>query len=325
MRQNFRVVAVALLCVLVIGFAAATLSSPVDPGSGDGSGPGDGSDSSANGDTRLPESAGQEELNLTGQGQQENGSEWDYCYQPLDGEPIWVPLIAGTLVIGFGTSMLFDRTQAIKITFIFFWPLLLVVIAATAGCEPPPGEQVVTETINSTTANTSQSSGGGERTFTTPTSIIAILFVVAALGVVAAVFLRDDGEEQQITTDPEMGEEERQAVIGSAAGEAADRIENEAALENEVYRAWAKMAEPLPVEQPQTSTPADFASAARDAGIEPDDVSELTSLFEEVRYGTATPTEEREERAVEALRRIERHYAEDEPTGSGDTGGEHDA
>jgi hypothetical protein len=322
MRQNLRVVAVALLCVLVIGFAAATLSSPVDPGSGDGSGPGDGPDSSANGDPNIPESSGPGDLNATGQGEQQNGSQWDYCYPPLDGEPIWVPLIAGTLVIGFGTSMLFDRTQAIKVTFIFFWPLLLVVIAATAGCEPPPSQQVVAETINSTTANASQGGGGGERTFTTPTSIIAILFVVAALGVVAAVFLRDDGEEQQISTEPEMDEEEQQAVIGSAAGEAADRIENEAGLENEVYRAWAKMAEPLPVEQPQTSTPADFASAARDAGIEPDDVSELTTLFEEVRYGTATPTEEREERAVEALRRIERHYAENGPADSGDSGGE---
>ncbi len=320
MRQNLRVVAVALLCVLVIGFAAATLSSPVDPGSGEGSGPGDGSDSSANGDSRLPESTGQDDLNLTGQGQQQNTSEWDYCYQPLDEEPIWVPLIAGTLVIGVGTSMLFDRTQAIKAMFIFFWPLLLVVIAATAGCEPPPSEQVVAETINSTTANASQGGGGGERTFTTPTSIIAILFVVAALGVVAAVFLRDDGEEQQIEPNPEMDEEERQAVIGSAAGEAADRIENEAELENEVYRAWAKMAEPLPVDQPQTSTPADFASAARDAGIEPDDVSELTTLFEEVRYGTSTPTTEREDRAVAALRRIERHYAEDGPAGSDDGG-----
>jgi len=324
MKQNIRVVAVALLCVLVIGFAAATLSSPVDPGSGDGSGPGDGSDSSANGDPNIPESNGPGNLNGSGQGQQ-NGSEWDYCYQPLDEEPIWVPLIAGTLVIGVGTSMLFDRTQALKAMFIFFWPLLLVVIAATAGCEPPPSQQVVAETINSTTANASQDGGGGERTFTTPTSIIAILFVVAALGVVAAVFLRDDGEDEQIATEPEIDEEERQAVIGSAAGEAADRIENEAELENEVYRAWAKMAEPLPVEQPQTSTPAEFASAAREAGIEREDVSELTTLFEEVRYGTAAPTEEREQRAVEALRRIERHYAEDRPIDSDDSGGDADA
>jgi hypothetical protein len=40
------------------------------------------------------------------------------------------------------------------------------------------------------------------------------------------------------------------------------------------------------------------------------DVAELTRLFETIRYGGATPTEERERRAVEALRRIESTYAE---------------
>lgn len=312
MRQNLRVVAVALLCVLVIGFAAATLSTTVDPSGGSGTGPGEGPDSDSSGDMNLPESGPNNNQEITGNGtRQEQDNEWDYCYQPLDEEPIWVPLIAGTLVVGFGASQLFDRWTAAKAMFLFFWPFLIVIIAATAGCDPPPSQQVVAESLNNTVANASQEeAGGGDRTLTTPTSIIAILFVVAALGLLAAAFFRDDGEETQLATEPEMDDETRQAVIGSAAGEAADRIEAEAELENEVYRAWAEMAEPLPVDHPETSTPAEFAQAARDTGLQREDVDELTDLFEQVRYSTAAPTEEREKRAVEALRRIERHYSE---------------
>jgi len=311
MRQNLRVVAVALLCVLVIGFAAATLSNPVDPGAGDGEGPGQGPGANPVGESEAPGTDDQQ--GQTGGRGVEQEESFQYCYQPLDGEPIWAPLIAGTLVVGFAVTTLFDRIQGLKAMFLFFWPFLIVLLILTAGCDPPPTTRAVTEAVNSTAGNASgQSDGGGDRSFTTPTSIIAVLFVVAALGLAAAVVLRDDGEETQVRTEPEMDEEQQQAAIGAAAGEAADRIEAQAGLENEVYRAWAEMAEPLPVEQPQTSTPAEFAAAAQQAGIRPDDVAELTELFEEVRYGTASPTADREERAVEALRRIERAYGDDQ-------------
>jgi hypothetical protein len=43
----------------------------------------------------------------------------------------------------------------------------------------------------------------------------------------------------------------------------------------------------------------------------PDDVRELTRLFERVRYGGESATAAREERAVQVLRRIESTYGEE--------------
>jgi hypothetical protein len=67
----------------------------------------------------------------------------------------------------------------------------------------------------------------------------------------------------------------------------------------------------LDVDSPESSTPAEFADAAVDAGMSDGDVDELTRLFEEVRYGGKDPTDDRESRALAALRRIDSEYADD--------------
>ena len=66
----------------------------------------------------------------------------------------------------------------------------------------------------------------------------------------------------------------------------------------------------LPVDNPASSTPAEFADAAVAAGMDREDVAELTRLFEAVRYGDEPITPEREDRAVAALRNIERSYGD---------------
>jgi hypothetical protein len=66
----------------------------------------------------------------------------------------------------------------------------------------------------------------------------------------------------------------------------------------------------LDVPNPESSTPAEFAAVAVEAGIDREDVEELTALFEAVRYGGESPTEDRERRALEALRSVE-EYADD--------------
>jgi hypothetical protein len=43
--------------------------------------------------------------------------------------------------------------------------------------------------------------------------------------------------------------------------------------------------------------------------MDPDDVDELTRLFERVRYGDERATDARAERAVAALRRVESAYS----------------
>lgn len=153
-------------------------------------------------------------------------------------------------------------------------------------------------------------SGSGQAV-TTPTVVFSMVVLLALFGVIGMLLLStgDDETEEPVASESDESEPDV-AAIGQAAGEAADRIEQEADLENEVYRAWAEMTESLDVARPESSTPAEFAAAAVDAGMDSEDVNELTDLFEEVRYGGADPTEERERRAIDALRRIESTYAD---------------
>lgn len=110
------------------------------------------------------------------------------------------------------------------------------------------------------------------------------------------------------------------ADVRTVAGDAADRIETESveSVENAVYEAWYRMTTYLPVEDPETSTPGEFAAAAIDAGLDRSDVEELTDLFESVRYGPETASTVTERRAVEILRRIESAYADSETAPAAD-------
>lgn len=94
------------------------------------------------------------------------------------------------------------------------------------------------------------------------------------------------------------------AGVADAAGKAAERIESEAPVDNEVYRAWREMTEYLDVDAPESSTPGEFADAAIAEGLDPDRVASLTDVFQRVRYGDAEP-ELYEADAVSALRSIE--------------------
>lgn len=121
--------------------------------------------------------------------------------------------------------------------------------------------------------------------------------------------------KSRLATDDESTEgiaATAKAEVGSVAGDTADRIEDASAdqVENAIYDAWYRMTTILDVENPNTSTPREFAAAAVDAGFDREDVEELTSLFEAVRYGHESPTAVTERRAVEILRRIEATYGD---------------
>ncbi|RQG98340.1 DUF4129 domain-containing protein [Natrarchaeobius oligotrophus] len=123
----------------------------------------------------------------------------------------------------------------------------------------------------------------------------------------------DDGVE------PADAAEGSRAEVGAAAGRAAERIESSDDVDNEVYRAWLEMTRPLEVDRPDSSTPGEFAAAAVETGLAREDVDELTSLFESVRYGDRETTDERERRAVTVLRRIEAEYADADDRTDGET------
>jgi len=319
MRDNLRPVALALLCVLAIGLAAATLGNPIDPGQ-DGSA--DRTESETQRSDQEPGSGaqGRPDIDATPSGVEGDGEDWEYCYEPLEGEPVGLYLTGFVLGLGAIVGTVSTRTRGLAVVLFGFWLSLIPMLLLVGGCDVATPTQETSDKLINSASEAVADADGDEQPLNTPTSLIAVLLVVATIGIVAAVFLRDsDDSEEERPPGRSLDDEQRQEAIGTAAGEAADRIEADAELENEVYRAWAEMAEPLPVERPETSTPSEFAEAATESGIQPDDVRELTTLFEEVRYGTAEATEQREQQAVTALRRIERTYAD---SGDGASGAE---
>lgn len=142
--------------------------------------------------------------------------------------------------------------------------------------------------------------------------VLAGATLLGLAGVIAVQFVRGDTAAPAETGGDE---EEEESVdldrVGRAAGAAADRIERQADASNEVFRAWREMVDLLRIDDPETTTPAEFEARAVAAGMDADAVATLTQLFGEVRYGEFEAAE-REGAAVAALRRIEREHAADE-------------
>lgn len=154
----------------------------------------------------------------------------------------------------------------------------------------------------------------GEASGTAPVAggtVALVVLLVAIVAGAALVIVQASGDATASAAGDDTDEEGTAVTVGRAAGQAADRLEAaETAIDNEVYRAWHEMTDRLDVANPDAATPSEFADAAIAAGIDREDVAELTALFEEVRYGDAIPTEAREDRALAALRRIESTYAD---------------
>jgi len=195
--------------------------------------------------------------------------------------------------------------------------LIIVVNHALAiTLQPPEGFAMPTgnESAGGGGGGNSSSGGGGSggepagsgNMFVTIALFGAVLIgLIAVFGAEYIPWQREDDTSRAEVAEAVSDDES----IGEAAGRAADRIEAaEESAANEVYRAWREMAESVDVGNPRTSTPAEFAAAAVDSGLDRDRVAELTELFEAVRYGDRPVTDEREERAVAALREIEREH-----------------
>jgi hypothetical protein len=309
----------ALLALLAIGIAAATLDNPVSSSSGDGFGSGSG-DNSGSGqdaeDTATPSNES-EPLGIPGleEGKVEAPSP---CYEWLDTKWVKLGLVSAILLVA-GIVAYVTRIPifgvAVVIPLSFFTYIVFLILTACSTFTLNFGGDI---SLGAAQPGGNNSSGGGmgtaaETVANQPSILLGVILVVLVGAAVVLLFFAtgDTGEEPEEPEEmppepptPDIG------AVGRAAGDAADRIAGEANAGNEVYRAWAEMTEHLAMEGPESSTPAEFAEAAVDAGMAPDDVRELTALFEEVRYGTETATEDRESRALAALRRIEEGYAE---------------
>ncbi|MFB6219827.1 MAG: DUF4129 domain-containing protein [Halolamina sp.] len=319
-RDTALALVLALLALLAIGIAAATLDNPVSSsGDGFGSGSGGGIGSGA-GEQTETERNSSPSLGIPGleEGKLEAPAP---CYDHLDTLPVKLAIVLAILAIGAIAAYLSEvpvlGVAIIGPLSVFTYTIFLILTTCGTlelnfggGIGLGAGQQGA----NNSTAGGSMGDAA-DAVASQPSILLGIVLVVLVGAAVLLLFVAtgDAGEEpeetEEMPSEPEMPDI---GAIGRAAGDAADRIVGEADAENEVYRAWAEMTDYLAVEGPESSTPAEFAEAAIDAGMAPDDVRELTDLFEAVRYGTEEATADREARAVAALRRVEDGYAEGE-------------
>ncbi|QLG63868.1 DUF4129 domain-containing protein [Halorarum salinum] len=310
-RRTAATALLAVLAVLALGVAAATIDSATTSNAG-GFGVGSTEDEAGIGERDAGEiefggnaSAGGIELSFS------------TCVAFLTRPLVRLGLLA---VVGLFFYAMYRTTGSKLLSGIFVgaasFPFAVVYVVLTV-CNPAPLDPrfgasgaPTNETGLGAGAGDAGTNAAGEA-LSTPTALVGLLLVLALLGCVALLFVSTgDDEEEPADEEPDLPPPDRRAALGAAAGAAADRLEADSDLENEVYRAWSEMTGRLDVENPAAATPAEFAAAAVEAGMDRGDVTELTAVFEEVRYGGAEPTPEREARAVDALRHIEARYAD---------------
>ena len=311
-----RTVALAVLCVAVIAFAAATLDSTTNPSASAGAGYAGVDDELGGERTPAEESTGDSRsprdslLDLD----TDPGTPFRFCQPWLKQPLVQLLLLFGVLGIFSVGRWLDDAATGLAAVFVVGYPGFFLYLLFTT-CRTDPGLLAFADG-----GRPAQEGGGlfgGEATVAPPSFSTAALLVlvVATLVAVAALVLTGNHDQREETErtggedDPEPESSADVRAVGATAGRAADRIEESDEFENGVYRAWAAMTDHLAVDRPESSTPAEFATAATAAGMDPADVARLTDLFEEVRYGGQAPTAERERAAVETLRRIESTYA----------------
>jgi len=288
-RRSLLVLAIALIGILTIGLIAGTVNSTTVSESEEGD---------------VQESAGE------GEKSQPLDDSWGFWNPPGFLAVLYQPLLVLGIVGGIAYAAKARR------------PLLAVVLAGAVllylvfalNAEP---DLAFSQQNNATAPVDNDTSGGGsgsESTEESPTSILwavapllAVLLLVVGLAF-ASSSSEDEETSQAVPAEPESDTDAEE--IANIAGRTATRIEESEkdTLENEVYQAWREMTGLLPVATPETTTPREFVDASTNAGIARSDAEELTELFEDVRYGGYTATEEMEARATNVLRSIEDTY-----------------
>ncbi|WP_247728863.1 DUF4129 domain-containing protein [Halovivax limisalsi] len=287
----------AIVAILALAVVASVLPDVIEPAGGGGGGVSDGSG------TSQPNVSGTEPA------------------PDNPGNVLFLRLIVagllGLFVVAIVWMVLYDRRELLALlrrmagVAVVVAILLAVVVAVMEPPELGPMENM-TGTGGGTGPGEAGPAPGDSGESNTDSNLLSVndvlLFAVVLLAVVAIGYVlkrrleRDDGEVGETLPEETPAEE-----VADVAGATADRIQSDVngAVENEVFRAWKRMTEVLPVDNPASSTPGEFADAAIDAGFDPDDVGELTSLFEAVRYGPADATDIETDRAISIMRRIE--------------------
>ena len=312
-RDTLAAVLLALLAVVALGVAAATLDSAVSLGGGGFGGAGDGGGTGGEGgDVGMsPTPSGGSVISLP-----------PVCYEFLREPPALLAFAAALLAL---SAFFYRDTGSALATGIVVGALgapVAVLGWLLSTCRPAgDGFEFALGLVGPGEGGILPEGGGGgglgsgEGAASTPELLFALV-VVAALVASVLVLLGAAGDDEPGPDEAAAGSDDDEPdepdlrAVGRVAGEAAERIERSDA-DNEVYRAWRDMTEALDVDRPASSTPAEFAAAAVDAGVDEEPVAELTAVFERVRYGGEEATAERERRAAAALRRIEERHGGD--------------
>ncbi|UVE51749.1 DUF4129 domain-containing protein [Haloferax larsenii] len=312
-RRALRTLTLALLAVVALAVVAATIDSTVvteGGSSGFGAGPNDGAVAGES------ESTGFEPFSGSG-----SGFSLPTPCLPWLLSPTILGLIAGVFLLmgayAYWRSQSFLPPIAIGLA---LGPPVILVLALLTACQRDfsfssrASDAVGNISLVPPGGGGLPGGGAGSASSVSPPTALFGLLLLVALAAAVLMLVTSTGDSSPSDDDPEMDPDDGHpdvAAVGRAAGAAAERIESGGAdVENEVFRAWGEMTALLDVPNRSAATPDEFATAAVDAGMDRDDVTELTTLFEAVRYGGAEATAERERRAVDALRNIEATYAD---------------
>lgn len=307
-------VIIALVGVLVLTAAAASISDPVM--TGEGSGDGWDYDNGNGADSGERESGGGPDFVDPGAEYVESVSV-ALCLPFLLKWEVQLLLLAAVFLGGLLLWRKTDLTTAALVISVLS-PLGLFLyygLATSCSIAEEDSEEGLGERLMTGAEEVNESTGGAVETATDPTVILVILAIAGLLAIGLAI-RRDDISEAISLESKEKDDETPtdRGQLGRIAGEAAERIEGQSpdadSLENEIYRAWVEMTNQLDMADPETATPGEFATEAIEAGMSPADVHDLTELFESVRYGDQAPTSMREQQAIDILSRIERDYGE---------------
>jgi hypothetical protein len=314
-RSTLKIVVVAFLAATaIVAVAGSVDDARIDEGGGSGSPP-----SGTVTETSVEQTTGEPDRTITAVDRSGNSRE---CV-PAGQRPLtWVGAVGALgIVVGIVYRQR-GRMPAIAVSLLLLVFLFLgysLFGVCTIGQIPQAQNGSPAELNNETQTDFSPGDGTGDGSSDTGTSrdfplaLVAVVAVLAVAAVGAVLVSRDTEDDDPFEAIEDGDAEDEEGLVdvdefAAAAGRAADRIEDTDDVDNEIYRAWVEMTTYLDVPHPESSTPGEFAAAAVDAGIDRDDVVELTDLFERVRYGHTAATSEREDRALDALRRIEAQY-----------------
>lgn len=229
-------------------------------------------------------------------------------------------IMGGLLLYGIGPAKMIRVFGAVVVLF-------LVAMTLITGLGPIDIPNIVEDIFDFSHSGLGEDTGDGDDQTAggdeageesgSPTSIAVsvgtlLVLVIGTLFGVAVMYRYASENEVEGEPVPEettsAGGSITAQALGNAAGRASENM-TDTAVENRIYEAWVEMTAELEVDNRAVRTPGEFEQAAVATGMEREHVSELTELFEHVRYGEMPATREHEKQALEALERIEDIYA----------------